>query len=60
MRDFSFAEEESKIVGGFDADKDQYPFAVSLRTSTDRHICGGTLIDNQHVVTAAHCLATPK
>lgn len=50
-----------KIVGGNRAPSDQYGFQVSLvqtllednRTS---HFCGGTLIQFDTVVTAAHCL----
>ncbi|CAF0880574.1 unnamed protein product [Adineta steineri] len=40
---------------GVDADPGQYPWAVALQ-GNDRDRCGGTLIDNQHVLTAAHCI----
>ncbi len=42
---------------GVDADPDRYPWAVALR-GNDRDRCGGTLIDDQHVLTAAHCIGT--
>ncbi|CAF4240262.1 unnamed protein product, partial [Adineta steineri] len=40
---------------GVDTDPDQYPWAVALQ-GNDRDRCGGTLIDTQHVLTAAHCI----
>ncbi|XP_076466712.1 trypsin-3-like [Babylonia areolata] len=43
-----------RIVGGIHADRGEYPWQVSVRYQGD-HICGGTLIDSQHVLTAAHC-----
>ncbi|CAF1305772.1 unnamed protein product [Adineta steineri] len=38
-----------------DADPDQYPWVVAL-IRDDRNRCGGILIDNQHVLTSAHCI----
>ncbi|KAJ3621630.1 hypothetical protein MTP99_003744 [Tenebrio molitor] len=49
-------DDETKIVGGFEGNKEDYPYVVSLRSSKNDHFCGGTLIDDQHVVTAAHCI----
>jgi len=44
------------IVGGQDADKQEYPWMVAIvdRGSTDPW-CGGSLITKRHVLTAAHC-----
>jgi secreted trypsin-like serine protease len=42
---------------GTDADPNRYPWTVALR-GNDRDRCGGTLIDDQHVLTAAHCIGT--
>ncbi len=45
------------IVGGSVAAKDTLPWTVALVRSSDGvHICGGTLIKENWVVTAAHCV----
>merc|ERR1712025_49778 len=47
----------NRIVGGSETDIAEYPWQVSLLSSIDvlNHFCGGSLISNKHVVTAAHC-----
>lgn len=44
-----------RIVGGGDAVEGQVPFIVSLR-KYNQHFCGGTLVNETWVVTAAHCI----
>ncbi|KAH9509655.1 Transmembrane protease serine 3 [Bulinus truncatus] len=44
-----------KIVGGHTTTITKYPWQVSIRQD-GYHICGGTLINNQWVLTAAHCV----
>lgn len=44
-----------KIVGGWPANPGEIPYQVSLRIN-GKHICGGSIISNSHILTAAHCL----
>ncbi|XP_015109806.1 venom protease [Diachasma alloeum] len=46
----------TRIVGGRPAGAREWPWMVALiRTDTD-HYCGGVLITDRHVLTAAHCV----
>jgi len=52
-----FLERSSRIVGGFNAGTNQFPWQVSLRTtaSPNFHFCGAVIVSNRHVISAAHC-----
>ncbi|XP_074162302.1 chymotrypsin-C-like isoform X2 [Sminthopsis crassicaudata] len=53
----------TRVVGGEDARPHSWPWQISLqylKDDTYRHTCGGTLISNQHVLTAAHCISKGK
>ncbi|KAL2101902.1 hypothetical protein ACEWY4_003663 [Coilia grayii] len=48
----------NRIVGGEDAQPGSWPWQVSIHHS-GRHVCGGSLINNEWVISAAHCVLSP-
>ena len=44
-----------RIINGQETLQNEYPSIVSIRFYSS-HLCGGTLLDNTTVLTAAHCL----
>ena len=46
----------TRIVGGKPADKGEWPWMAALLRGGDDQYCGGVLITNQHILTAAHCV----
>ncbi|XP_065367787.1 trypsin beta-like [Calliphora vicina] len=46
---------DGRIVGGEDTTIDSYPYQVSIRLFGS-HICGGSIVNNRVVITAAHCI----
>ncbi|KAK6627835.1 hypothetical protein RUM44_010314 [Polyplax serrata] len=45
----------TRIIGGWMAEVNEYPWMVAL-TKRNRFFCGGTLINDRYVTTAAHCI----
>lgn len=54
MLEASDGQSSVKIVGGNRAAEGDFPFIVSLQRRGN-HFCGGTLVNADTVVTAAHC-----
>ncbi|XP_037610760.1 tryptase isoform X1 [Sebastes umbrosus] len=60
-QDCGIAPLSTRIVGGEDAKAGSWPWQVSVHIHVPgfrQHICGGTLISNQWVLTAGHCIIT--
>lgn len=52
---------QSRIVGGSSAVEKQFPYHVSLRFKRNHvHFCGGAIISEQFILTAAHCLVMSR
>ncbi|XP_056617606.1 trypsin-2-like [Triplophysa dalaica] len=49
----AFALDDDKIVGGYECQRHSQPWQVSLNSGY--HFCGGSLVNNLWVVSAAHC-----
>ncbi|XP_077301725.1 chymotrypsin-2-like isoform X2 [Arctopsyche grandis] len=45
-----------RVVGGSNAGNGAVPYQVSLRSSSNSHFCGGSIISPRTILTAAHCL----
>nr|AQM58394.1 venom s1 protease 16 [Pristhesancus plagipennis] len=47
---------QARIVGGKETEINEFPFIAGIRTLFSPHVfCGGTIISEYHVLTAAHC-----
>ncbi|CAG0891524.1 unnamed protein product [Darwinula stevensoni] len=53
---------DGRIVGGENARIEDIPWQVSIQYDIGFHFCGGSIMDELHIITAAHCCAgkTPQ
>lgn len=49
-------QDQERIVGGHNADIGEWPWIAALFNG-GRQFCGGSLVDNIHILSAAHCVA---
>ncbi|MBE9374339.1 serine protease [Saccharopolyspora sp. HNM0983] len=46
---------QARVLGGAETSTDQAPWAVAITDSSGRQFCGGALVSEVKVITAAHC-----
>ncbi|EGT40823.1 hypothetical protein CAEBREN_29661 [Caenorhabditis brenneri] len=51
---------DHRLIGGSEAAPHSWPWTVQLLTRLGQHRCGGSLIDDSFVLTAAHCFAKDR
>ncbi|KAF5923510.1 hypothetical protein HPG69_006681 [Diceros bicornis minor] len=49
----------SRIIGGMEAEVGEFPWLVSIQ-ARNNHFCGGTIMNEWWIVTAAHCLSSEE
>jgi len=56
---YKLAFSSGRIIGGSNANAGQFPYQAALDRN-NQHWCGGSILNNNHVLTAAHCVEAPQ
>ncbi|XP_017464128.1 PREDICTED: chymotrypsin-1-like [Rhagoletis zephyria] len=51
---------EGRIIGGYAIEKGVAPYQASIQNTFGEHVCGGSIIAPQWILTAGHCMDWPK
>ena len=52
----AFKTDETRIVGGKEVTPHSLPYQVSIQSTSGSHFCGGSIIADNLILTAAHCM----
>ncbi|XP_061765394.1 serine protease 27 [Nerophis ophidion] len=51
---------ENRIVGGIDSSDGEWPWQVDIQKEVTGHICGGSIVTENWILSAAHCFPNPS
>lgn len=47
---------KNRIIGGVDTSPHEYPWVAAIFDDDNEIYCGGSIISNQHILSAGHCV----